>query len=372
MKKRADGRYVETITVTLPNGRTSRKYFYGRTQAELRRKLVEYRGEVQKGPLFSTVAEEWKEAHFARVAHKTTECYNAPFARALEWFQDHRISDITPVMLNGYVGDVARQGYSLRTVRAHIAVLNMIFEHAIYSGYLEHNPASSVKPPAGLKTTRRELPPDGLVEKIEQSISLDFGLFAYLLLYTGMRRGEALALRWEDIDFDAKMIHVTKSIYHDNNKAVVKAPKSSAGTRDIILLDRLSAQLPKRQRGYVFDRDGQPLTLSAFQKRWKKYCLAAGLAVDHVTENVDPNTKRTRKTHAVEYLVTPHQLRHAYATILFEAGLDEKDAQELLGHSTIALTRDIYTHIRSTRKQKSASRLNDHLAQVEAEKSGHC
>ncbi|MGE4277205.1 MAG: tyrosine-type recombinase/integrase [Lawsonibacter sp.] len=64
----------------------------------------------------------------------------------------------------------------------------------------------------------------------------------------------------------------------------------------------------------------------------------------------------------------PHQLRHAFATTLFEAGIEEKDAQELLGHSSITLTHDVYTHIRSARKEKTASCLNEYLAQDEAEK----
>ncbi|MGE4277206.1 MAG: tyrosine-type recombinase/integrase [Lawsonibacter sp.] len=188
---------------------------------------------------------------------------------------------------------------------AHIAVLNMIFNFAIYSGYIEVNPAASIKPPSGLKTTRHELPEDNCVKIVEQSVDMDFELFAYLLLYTGMRRGEAMALKWEDIDFDAKVIHVSKSIYYDNNKPVVKAPKSEAGTGDIILLDRLAEHLPKKKHGYIFERNGQPFTLSAFQKRWRKYCLEAGLAEDVVTEKLNPETKRKHKIHSYEYHVTP-------------------------------------------------------------------
>ena len=244
----------------------------------------------------------------------------------------------------------------------------MIFNYAIYNGYIETNPAASIKPPSGLKTTKRELPEDNFIKTVERSVSADFGLFAYLILYTGMRRGEAMALRMEDIDIDAKIIHVTKSIYYANNKPVVKTPKSEAGKRDIILLDRLIPHLPKQKHGYIFERDGNPLTLSAFQKRWRKYCLEIGLATDTITEKINPETKRKHVIHDYEYHVTPHQLRHAFATILFEAGIDEKDAQELLGHSSITLTRDVYTHIRSTRKEKTASKLNEYLAQDEAEK----
>lgn len=174
-------------------------------------------------------------------------------------------------------------------------------------------------------------------EIVKNSFDCTFGLFAYFLLYTGCRKGEALALQFKDINYTTKMINVSKSVYYVSNKAELKLPKTDAGVREVILLTRLADKLPKgKPDDYIFgDDNGNPMTAKKFLIMWGKYCEETGLTI------------------------TPHQLRHAYATILFEAGVDEKDAQELLGHANISTLRDIYTHISKTRKSETANRLNN-------------
>ena len=76
-----------------------------------------------------------------------------------------------------------------------------------------------------------------------------------------------------------------------------------------------------------------PLTKTQYRKRWEKYCKSIG------------------------HQLTAHQLRHGFATILYEAGIPDKDAQELLGHSSITVTRDVYTHIRNSRRTDTAAKL---------------
>lgn len=337
MQKRKDGLFQTQITVTV-NGVRKQKYFYGKTEAEVRRKLAAFNGEVEKGKFFRDVAEEWQNEHYEQVAHKTTECYNAPYKRIMAQFGDRRIREITPAQIGLFINSIAKQKYSLRTVRAHIAVLNMIFKFAVLNSYTMTNPAEYVKPPNGLKTTRRELPSEEQMELIKNSRECFFGMFAYFVLYTGCRRGEVCALRYEDIDFDRRVIHINKSVYFENNRPVIKSTKTDSGTRDVILLDHLAEKLDRGKSGYLFEKDGAPLTLSAFQKRWKRYQAESGVTV------------------------TPHQIRHAYATILYEAGIDEMMAKDLLGHANISTTKNIYTHIRQSRKDSAAELLNQFFA----------
>ena len=171
--------------------------------------------------------------------------------------------------------------------------------------------------------------------KFCESFKVSFGIFAYFLLYTGCRRGEALALRYEDIDYENKTILINKSLYWQGNKAEIKSTKTKAGTRSIILLDALAAKLPKGT-GYVFGGDA-PLTNTAFRRRWDKYIKISGVTA------------------------TCHQLRHLFATILYECGIDEKLAQELLGHSSITVTRNVYTHIRRQHLSAAAQMLNEKI-----------
>ena len=192
--------------------------------------------------------------------------------------------------------------------------------------------------PAGLPKKQRELPPTNVIKAISEHHA-DFELLPFFMLYTGCRKSEALAVKYENIDFDKKTIKITHHVIHDGNKPVYEPVlKTDSAERDIILLDRLASVIPKNKKGFLFSmaNDGKaPLTKCAYEKRWTKYCK---------TYNID---------------ITAHQLRHGYATMLFEAGVDVKDAQELMGHSDINLTRQIYTHIRSERKQETANKLNN-------------
>lgn len=97
------------------------------------------------------------------------------------------------------------------------------------------------------------------------------------------------------------------------------------------------------------------MTYSQLKHGWNSYCKAIGLYENKIITDKDGHRHAKISPH-----LTPHQLRHGFATILFEAGIDEKDAQELLGHSSISVTRDTYTHIRRTRKEQTAEKLNSY------------
>ena len=131
---------------------------------------------------------------------------------------------------------------------------------------------------------------------------------------------------------------IRNHVIHDSNKPIYESVlKTNAAYRDIILTDKLAEAIPKRFQGFLFSMDGdgkQPLTKRAFDMRWEHYCEQYGINI------------------------TAHQLRHGYATMLFEAGIDIKDTQELMGHSDISLTRSVYTHIRDVHRTDTANKLN--------------
>lgn len=347
MKKRPDGRYVQTVTVE-KNGVKTRKSFYGKSRAEVTQKVMAYRGEQTDDKLFEEVAWEFRKWHEANSAYKTWECYSAPFKRILETFSGSKVNSVTPRQVNELVSSVAKLGYSKRTVSAHRTLMNMIYDFAILHGYVETNPAEYVKIPKGLSQEKRELPEEKVIEIIKANKDHSFGLLPYFILYTGCRRGEALAVRYEDLDYENSQITINKSVYFKNNTPNIKKPKTKSGIRKVPLLNPLKDVIAKRESGYIFGSGDKLITNSAFSKRWKRYCLDTGLA--YIDE--DGKTK---------YVITLHQLRHAYATILYEAGIDDKLAQEILGHSSIVTTRNIYTHIKETKIHEATEKLNDFI-----------
>ena len=181
-----------------------------------------------------------------------------------------------------------------------------------------------------------------------------------MLLYTGLRRGEILALQWSDVDFEKRTISVTKSVSFaaTGNQPEIKSTKTEAGEREVILLDRLALRLYARQGKpdeYIFG-GSKPMTQSVFTRSWRNYCLDTGLW--HWKEVTRQKGRKKETVQVKEPSVTPHQLRHAFATMCFEMGVAPKDAQQLLGHSKIEVTMDTYTHIRKNRRSEVAVMLN--------------
>ena len=196
-------------------------------------------------------------------------------------------------------------------------------------------PASAVKPPRNLTQTHRDAPPPEQIELIKKGAGLPFGLFACLIYYTGCRRGEALALTGADIDRKKNLVHIKKSVYHVGNSPHIKQPKSDAGCRDVPLLPALAHLLPQKLgKSYLFaEPDGGLLTNDHYTALYDAYRDASGVTV------------------------TPHQIRHGYATALLESGVDPKTAQVLLGHAQLSTTMDIYTHVRDGQLKAAAEKM---------------
>lgn len=288
--------------------------------------------------LFADIADDWYAEHCEHVGYKTAEAYKAPLRRIEERFGKTEISGITAASINAFLLYLSNRGYAKRTVQMHRDILNMIMNYAIIGGFISSNPCAAVSMPRGLRAAQRELPEDAALDAVRRHTDAPFALFALVCLYAGLRRGEALALRYEDIDRQAKIIHVTKAVEFVGNNPHLKSTKTESGNRDVILLDVLADLLPAHESGFVFARDdGGMLTKTQYRKRWCKYCETIG------------------------FDITAHQLRHGYATILYEAGIQDKDAQDLLGHSNITITRNIYTHIRQKHKEETAARLNEYV-----------
>lgn len=344
---RSDGRYQGYWHDEGRNGKKGKRhYIYDRDPKRLYERILEKENETPAPLTFESAADAWQAKHWERVGNKTIETYGAPIQRIKEQFSGMDAEEITAQDIQAFLADLGKMGYSRRTVQMHRDIVNMIFNNAIIENGLRFNPCTAVSMPRNLPTKKRELPSDAAIEAVKNGKDAPFGLFALICLYAGLRRGEALALRYEDIDRKAGLIHVTKAVEYVGNNAHIKAPKTAAGVRDVPLLAPLADAIPKDNSGYLFPReDGKPLSKTQFRKRWLRYCDAIG------------------------HDITAHQLRHGYATILYEAGIADKDAQELLGHSDITLTRNVYTHIRQKQKEATTKKLNKFISRQKKQNS---
>ena len=339
MKKRADGRYQKKIT--LLNGQ--KKFLYSSAPNErlatkdFNEQIMKLNQKQEESFLFANVADNWNQEYRQRVSdlnyRKSTK---ASYEHITSVYGDYNIGDITPTMINKYIQSLIRKQYAQKTIATHKSILNMIFSYAILNGYTDNNPTQVITLPSKLPKKARKLPTDEELAIVNSNYE-GFAFLPYFLLNTGLRRSEALALDYSDIDFENKTITVNKHLLHDGNTPIVEhQTKTEAGKRTVILLDRVADKLPRTKKGHIFaNLDGSYLTKCQYAKRWAKWQKENNITV------------------------TAHQLRHGFATMLYEAGIDLKDAQDLMGHSDIKTTQTIYTHIRDKRKKETAQKLND-------------
>ena len=360
-QRKSDKRWCERITV---NGK--KKLITAKSKQELNKKLRDYDSFAEHGRTFKECAEAWESVHSATIEQKTMQAYRPHIERAVAHFEGQYMKDITPHQVQAYVDYLAAQRFARDTVRRSLNVLNMVFNYEITSpgSLITANPCAAVKIPKGLKKERREPPTEDQLIKV--SPDSDFGLFAYFLQFTGLRRGELLALKWEDIDFKNKIIHVRHGVSYASNQPKLKEPKTTAGNRDVALLDILESVLKntpvQSQKGYVFGGE-KPLSATQFRKGWLSWCREVGLAEAKTTTHKGKNGHTYTKTKWIP-TVTPHQFRHEYASILEDAGISEFAAKNLLGHSSIIVTKDVYTHIREKKSANNvAKNLNDYLTE---------
>lgn len=288
---------------------------------------------------FGKLIDEWQEEHDAETAFKTSETYIAPCRRLKEELGDIPADDIKPLELQNFLGRMARRKYSRRNVQLHLTVIRLVCQRAVLLGKMSVDPSSVVSLPKGLSQKRREVPEDAALAAVLASQGEEMGLYAITLLYTGLRRGEALALRYEDIDRKSRTIHVRRSLQFVPNFPEVKEPKTAAGIRDVHYPEALDKLLPKKKSGPVFPGpDGKSyMNKGNFIYRWQRYCEAIG------------------------HNITSHQLRHYYATAMYEADVPVLAAQAQLGHKNASTTMGIYTHLRDAKREEANQKIDEYF-----------
>lgn len=312
--------------------------------------------------LFSEVASAWESAHRERVTERTWKNYAPHLSDMVDRYGGMGIEEITAQLVSEDLRSAKAIGYSATIVKTRKAIFTQALDHAVAEGILPYNPALSVRLPRGLPKGKRRAPTDDEIKTILSSVDAPFGFFPFLLLCTGMRKSEALALLKKDVDLKAGVISVTKALtYIDSTNPTVKEPKSEMGARTIPIVDILKEPL-KRQMQHKepelfpavpskrYPREGY-MSEPSYETAWNNYCKAVGF----LDEEGNPS-------------VTAHILRHGTATLLFESGVDVYTAQRLLGHAQISTTMGIYTELREKQKQKSVSAFNDGMASLMANK----
>ena len=321
-----------TKAIPMPDGR--RKYIRAKTQEELDAKVQELLKlqsvgvDISNDMLFGAFVQQWydvyKKPYLREKSQDITKYVVNQYILPL--LGNYVPREITPMQIQAVMANMADKSNSLQS--KVLIALRDIFRAAVENGLVAKTPVSD-RLKAGGKAAEEKvtLTPNEEAALLDAVENLRAKTFLLLCLRTGARRGEALALRYEDIDFDAKVVHIRRNaIVKEQETTISNELKTKAGRRNVPLPEDLEAWLtehgPKDKTGYIFStRNGKPLTLSAFRSMFR--LIARELPEKHITA---------------------HILRHTYITRLFEAGLDIKEIQYLAGHSTVDMTLSVYTH----------------------------
>lgn len=263
-------------------------------------------------------------------------------ARVLPELGAARLSAITMVDLQDMADRILAEGRDGSTIRNTLMPVRAIYRRAVHRGELAVNPTLGLQLPAARGRRDRVADPEEALRLISAAPARDQAVWA-TALYAGLRRGELMALRFEDVDFDGRRIHVSRS--WDIKEGRTVSPKSTAGERTVPMLAVLRTHLLEhrlrsgRGEGFVFGKDGgAPFGYGATVARARRAWGRAGLSP-----------------------IGLHECRHTYATLLIAAGVNPKAVSRFMGHSSISITLDRYGHLFPGSEDEAAELVDAYL-----------
>ena len=263
-----------------------------------------------------------------------------------------KLKDVREVHLQKILNSQA--GMSYGHVSYLMQIMRQMFGKARKSRLINFDPAEDLVLPANEKRSHRSITEEERAAVLKTAETHRGGLLALLTLYAGLRPGESLALQWKDIDFERNEIHVYKAL--ESGTRTIKGPKTQAGVRDIPIHSELLPRLKAAQKGpfdYVItDTRGRPMETNTIRNMWKSF-----------RHDVDKNMGATmQRRQILESKLTPdfqlYCLRHTFCTDLQRAGVPINVAKELMGHTNISVTANIYTHRNQQTLHENIERLS--------------
>jgi len=356
-----DGRWRAALDLGWEAGKRKRKYFHGHTQDEVRRKLGDYERALSDGrtpaPERLTVGrylDDWlEEVVRPAKAPKTTRTYEGIVRVHLKPSLGHtRLRALAPLEIQRMLNAKAAAGLSRRTVQMIREVLRNALRGAVRMGYLPRNPAEHVSVPVPQRRRVRPFTVRELEDFLDAAPDDRLGALFVTVVGLGLRQGEALGLRWEDIDFDAGLLAVDGALKRVGGRLQRLEPKTVSSRRRLPMPDFVASELQRhrvrqlQQRllagsrwvdsGYVFTTTiGSPLDGPAVTKQLHRFLRNAGL----------PDMRF-------------HDLRHQFASLLLAGGESVKVVSELLGHQDGALTLRTYSHVLPDAMRQAVHRMD--------------
>lgn len=366
--KRADGRYQGRFTF-----QGERYTLYDRDIKTLQKKMADTRYEMEHGiymdaknMTLDTFFQTWLSEIKENTVKENTlsvyqEIYKVHIAPMLGKMQ---VSGISKLMVQRLLNSMSKNGLSPNTLAKTKAILYSVFKEAMENRMISYNPCENITIKRE-KTERRVLSYEEQKKFLTAISGSRYEMLCILGLSTGLRIGELSGLRWSDIHFEEKTLSVERTyIYlHDvknhQMRDVFHSPKTKTSCRTIRLLDStlelLKAHKEKQEQekaalgdGWQPIEDGEDLvftTKNGKPVRGLNVAETLNHYIDQMNRKEAAEAAKEGREPVIFERITPHTLRHTFATRAFESGIPPKVVQQILGHSSLEMTMDLYTHV---------------------------
>ena len=365
-RRESDGKWCCVIDLGRVDGKRRRKTIYGRTRKEVSEKLkAVLRDQQQRLPITTErqTVEQFLNHWLPEVARPTLRdstyaSYRSKIALYLvPALGKTQLTTLTPQHVQAMMNGMRERGLSPRSVQYARAILRRALNQALRWGLVARNVATLVDPPRVARHDIRPLDADGAARFLAAVRGDRLEALYTVALALGLRQGEALGLRWRDVDLDVGVLHIRVALqWLGGERPRLVEPKTRQSRRSLPLPGVVATQLRAHHARQEAERallgaawqgeewelvftapTGGPLSKFTLTKQFKRHLARAGL----------PELRF-------------HDLRHSCASLLVAQGVHPRVVMELLGHSTIALTMNTYSHV-LPQAQRDAVDLLDRL-----------
>ena len=366
--QRRDGRWMARLDLGWQNGRRVRKCFYGATAQEAQEKLLKARADLAAGlpvaverQTLGQFLDTWLENARGRIRERSYERFS-DIARlhVKPALGRIRLDRLTAADIQRLLDRKTADGMAAQSV-VHIRnLLRLVLNRALRWNLIARNPALLVDVPPIRRAPVAYLQPEQARRLLDATRGERLEALYTVALSLGLRRGEALGLKWEDIDLDAGRLTVRRALQRMRSGLKLTDTKTAKGNRAIALprvcvralrerqrqqaAERLAAGRDWKDTGLVFTtRNGGPIDPMALHRDFRRVLHNAGLAP-----------------------IRFHALRHSAAAFMLAQGVPLKTIQEVLGHSSIAVTSGFYAHVGEELKRQAAEAMDEILGEHRA------
>ena len=379
-RREADGRWVGSVNLGWVNGRRQRKVVYGKTQAEVVRKVRLLKADIARGlpaPDDRTTVEEllrrWlSDVMPGRVRPATLHNYRLVAEQhIIPVLGKKKLSALSPTDVQALIrmkqesrlprrvrtrnGTVARRvagGYSPRTIKLIRGVLGQALRQAERWGMVGRNVVALTDGPRVVQAEGRTLTPEQARSLLRAASGERLEAAFVLMLSLGLRKGEVFGLRWADVDLDNEVITVAQGLSRVDSRLVLGPVKTERSRRKINLPREVVSALRAHRTRQATER-------LALGESWRDTSL---VFTNEIGAPIDPTNFRhtfdrvTAKAGLIGW--HPHELRHSCASLLLAQGVPLEVVSRVLGHSSIRITADVYGHILEPQRQQAADAMS--------------